>query len=471
MMRGPLVGALALLLLSSCARTPAASEGPEVQDEEMEPGEDWPGGEATTPENGSSAFSRPVPTLSASGLSAFGTGEALFNADWLVAPDARGDRDGLGPLFNAVSCEACHFQNGRGSPPESEDQPTASLLLRLSVPGEGEHGGPRPEPTYGDQLQPRAIPGVPAEGRATLVWEDLSGSFADGEPWTLRAPVYRVSQLAHGPLAADVRMSPRVAQPLVGLGLLAAVPEASLLEWADPDDADGDGISGRPNRVWSVHRGRVELGRFGWKANQPDLEQQNAGAMRGDLGITSPLFPTDACTSAESACREAPSGGAPELDASKLEVLTAYIQTLAVPARRAPDSPQVLRGKALFHRAGCAGCHRPTLDTGEVEGHPELSGQHIWPYSDLLLHDMGEALADGYEDFLASGTEWRTPPLWGIGLTRNVSGHTRFLHDGRARSLLEAIVWHGGEAQAARDAVLQFSREERDALLAFLDSL
>ena len=471
------VSALALGLWSACE--PSAPVTPELpatstpppQEVGVEPGEDAPGGEATTRAGDAQAFSRPAPNLPTARLSAFGAGEALFEADWFVAPHARQDRDGLGPLFNSLSCEACHFQNGRGAPPLSEEQPTVSLLLRLSVPGENEHGGPKPEPTYGDQLQTRAVTGVPAEGRATLTWEERRGTFADGEAWVLRAPRYHVSQLAHGPLAADVRVSPRVAQPLVGPGLLEAVPEAQLLEWADADDADGDGISGRPNRVWSVRRGRVELGRFGWKANQPDLEQQNAGALRGDLGITTALFPTESCTPAQTACLDAPGGGTPELDAGKLDALTAYTAGLAVPARRGHDTPLVLRGKATFHRVGCARCHRPSLTTGEVAGRPELSQQRLWPYSDLLLHDLGEELADGAQDFLATGSEWRTPPLWGLGLTRTVSGHTRLLHDGRARSVLEAVLWHGGEARAARDAVLQLSRSERDALLAFLDSL
>ncbi|MET0403372.1 MAG: di-heme oxidoredictase family protein, partial [Cystobacter sp.] len=250
-----------------------------------------------------------------------------------------------------------------------------------------------------------------------------------------------------------------------------AVSEAHLLEWEDPDDRDGDGISGRANRVWSARRQRVELGRFGWKANQPDLEQQNAAALKGDLGITTPLFPTEACTPTQSACLAAPSGGAPELDESKLSALTTYTAALGVPARRGHDAPGVLQGKDVFHRVGCARCHRPSLETGAVEERPEFSHQRLWPYSDLLLHDMGEALADGAEDFLASGQEWRTPPLWGLGLTHTVSGHTRLLHDGRARTVLEAILWHGGEAASARDAVLRLSRNERDALLSFLDSL
>lgn len=468
-MRGSHAFSVAALVLLAACEQPAPPSSPPWA--EVEPGEESPGGTATVRESGPSAFSRPAVSLSAEQLSAFGAGEALFEADWFAAPHPRSDRDGLGPLFNSVSCEACHFQNGRGAPPSGLNQPTLSLLVRLRVPGTGEHGSPRPDPVYGDQLQTRAMAGVAAEGRVTLTWEEQRGSFADGEPWVLLKPSYQFSQLAYGPLDPQLRLSPRVAQPLVGLGLLAAVPEAQILEWADPEDADGDGLSGRPNRVWSVRSGREELGRFGWKANQPDLEQQNAAAFLGDLGITSPLFPAESCTPSQADCLNAPSGGAPELDQGKLDALTLYTAALAVPARRGHDTPQVLQGKAVFHRVGCARCHRPTLVTGEVEGLPQLSGQLLWPYTDLLLHDMGEPLADGAEDFLASGQEWRTPPLWGIGLTSTVSGHTRFLHDGRARSLLEAILWHGGEARASRDSVLQLSREEREALIAFLESL
>jgi CxxC motif-containing protein (DUF1111 family) len=437
----------------------------------VEEGEQRPGGATTVPSPGAAtAFKRPAANLTLERRAEFFTGEAVFEADWLPAPGTQAERDGLGPLFHSVSCVACHVGNGRGRPPE-EDAVADTLLVRLSLPGADAHGGPLPEPTYGDQLQPRGIPGVPAEGQARLHWTEVSGRFADGAPYSLAAPQLYLTDLAHGPLSPDTRTSARVAQPLPGLGLLAAVPEATWLEWADPDDVDGDGISGRPNRVWSRREGRAVLGRFGWKANQPDLEHQNAGALLGDMGLTSPRFPDEACTEAQAECRARHHGGAPEVSERQARALGFYTHTLAVPARERVDAPEVLAGKALFHRAGCARCHRPSLTTGTLAGYPELSGQRIWPYTDGLLHDLGEALADGREDFLATGREWRTPPLWGLGRTRAVSGHTRLLHDGRARTPLEAILWHGGEAEAAREAVRHLTQAERDALVAFLDSL
>jgi CxxC motif-containing protein (DUF1111 family) len=215
----------------------------------------------------------------------------------------------------------------------------------------------------------------------------------------------------------------------------------------------------------------VRVGRFGWKANQPTIEQQVAGAFLGDMGLTTPLFGVQQCSPAQEACIAAPDGGAPEVDESKVARITFYLHTLAVPARRDVDDPTVLRGRALFESTGCASCHTARHRTGELEGYPWLSDQEIWPYTDLLLHDMGDGLADGRPDYAADGREWRTPPLWGIGLVETVSGHELLLHDGRARGLAEAILWHGGEAEASREAFRAMELADREALLAFLRSL
>jgi CxxC motif-containing protein (DUF1111 family) len=260
---------------------------------------------------------------------------------------------------------------------------------------------------------------------------------------------------------------------MIGLGLLEAVPAEDILAGADPEDTDGDGISGRANRVWSDEFRREMLGRFGYKAGQPTIRAQAAAAFAGDLGISTPLHPAGwgDCTAAEVDCRAAPDGGAPEADTEVLDLVTFYSRNLAVPARRDVDDPEVLAGKRVFHDAGCAACHRPKFVTHRLEDRPEQSFQLIWPYTDMLLHDMGEGLADHRPEEQASGTEWRTAPLWGIGMTETVSGHTLFLHDGRARSLLEAILWHGGEAQPARDTVVSMPKSDRDALIRFLESL
>jgi CxxC motif-containing protein (DUF1111 family) len=346
-----------------------------------------------------------------------------------------------------------------------------SMLLRLSIPGSDRRTGVVPEPRYGDQLNGQAIPGVLPEGNVRMTYEERPGRFADGEPFHLRQPTYTVTDLHYGPLHPQTRLSPRVAPAMIGLGLLEAVPERVILAHADPDDRDANGISGRPNWVWDVAAQQSVMGRFGWKANQPSVAQQTSGAFLGDIGITSALFPYENCTGVQNTCQKAPSGGRPEIAANLLDQVIFYSRTLAVPARREAAHAAVRRGQVLFAQAQCTRCHLPTLRTGDVEGLPPLSQQTIHPYTDLLLHDMGEGLADNRPDFEATGREWRTAPLWGIGLVPTVNGHTTYLHDGRARNLSEAILWHGGEAQAAREHFRHMPRADREALLRFLASL
>ncbi len=417
----------------------------------------------------------------------FKVGNGIFKKLWVTAPSSTRGSDGLGPLYNARACQRCHLRDGRGQPPRSADEIAESMFLRLSIPPQDEaqrralagfRSAVIPEPTYGGQLQSFGIPGHLAEGRMRIDYEAHLLALADGETVTLRAPRYAVSDLGYGPLHPRVMLSPRVAPPMIGLGLLEAVAEDDILSWADPEDRDGDRISGKPNWSWSVADQEVMLGRFGWKAGQPTIAQQSAGAFAGDIGLATALFPAPAgdCTAVQSACRAAPHGadsgaGGLEVPRELFDLVVFYSRNLAVPARRNVDQPQVLSGKRLFYQAGCVACHRPKYVTRREAVAPEQSHQLIWPYSDLLLHDMGERLADRRPEGNADGREWRTQPLWGIGLTRTVSGHSYFLHDGRARTLLEAILWHGGEAAAAQEAVVAMSRAERAALLAFLDSL
>jgi CxxC motif-containing protein (DUF1111 family) len=308
--------------------------------------------------------------MSSERRSDFFVGNSFFKQNWVIAPASTEARDGLGPLYNARSCSACHFKDGRGSPPSAPDEPMVAVLIRLSVPGEGEHGGPAPDPTYGGQLQPSAIPGVAPEGKAAVTYEEVPGAYGDGERFSLRRPIYELTDLAYGPMGEGAMISPRVAPAMVGLGLLEAVPEEAILEAADPDDGDGDGIAGVPNRVWDARLGREALGRFGWKAGQPTVEQQTAGAFLGDMGITTPLFGTQDCTDAEVDCLAAPAGGDPEASPEVLARVAFYSSTLAVPARRAWDDPDVLRGKQLFLDAGCGACHTPKLMTGALGGRP-----------------------------------------------------------------------------------------------------
>lgn len=338
-------------------------------------------------------------------------------------------------------------------------------LVRLGLVGAD--GQLRAEPSYGYQLQDRALPGHAPEGSFTVETSEVKGRYVDGASFTLEAarPVIRGG--AGAALAPEVRLSLRLPPSLIGLGLLEAVAEGAILDQADPEDRDGDGISGRAARVVEAASGAVRLGRFGWKASQPSLHAQNAAALREDLGVTTSLYPP----APEEA---APLGGLPaaaELSDEDLDKLTRYVRLLEPPARRDLADPEVRRGEALFSSFGCAACHRPSLQTGEVTDLPELSRRTIEPFTDLLLHDLGDALADERPEGGASGREWRTAPLWGLGLLGAISGEVRLLHDGRARSVEEAILWHGGEGQAAREQFRRASAAERAALLRFLSSL
>ncbi|MGC9448360.1 di-heme oxidoredictase family protein [Cereibacter johrii] len=415
----------------------------------------------------------------------FKLGNGLFRKLWVASPSSTQASDGLGPLYNARGCQNCHLKDGRGHVPESPGDEAVSMFLRLSVPG-----GPTPEgieewiatsaePTYGGQLQDFAAPGLVPEGRMRIDWQEVPVTLGDGTVVTLRKPSYSVEDLGYGPMAADAMLSPRVTPQMIGLGLLEAIPAADILAHADPDDRDGDGISGRPSFVWSAEADAPMLGRFGLKAGAPTVLQQSAAAFSGDMGIANTLFPEPwgECTEAQAACRAAPHGIEPgkrddlEIDRTGLALTAFYARNLAVPERRRVEDPQVLRGKQLFHEAGCPACHVPKFVTHRLKDQPEQSFQLIWPYTDLLLHDMGEGLADGRPEGRATGREWRTAPLWGIGLTEQVSGHANFLHDGRARSILEAVLWHGGEAEAAKARVMALPAPDRAALVAFVEDL
>ena len=426
------------------------------------------GGDTTIGISSRSAFEMAAPNLNEEELDSFQYGNRLFNTNWVIAPASVKSFDGLGPLFNRVSCSGCHFKDGRGRPPlpgETMD----SMLLRLSVAGTDPHGGPKPHPVYGEQLQERAIPGVPVEGLTQITYTELPGKYPDGSAYSLQQPAYTITKLGYGPLG-EIMISPRVSPPVFGLGLLEAIPLKTLQALEDPEDKNGDGISGRLNRVWNPQTKRMEAGRFGWKANKPTLRAQEAGAAAGDIGITSIVAPETDCTAAQKDCLNAPDGGKPELRTSDLDKLEFYLRTLAVPARRNMDDPQTIQGELLFHQLACVSCHTPTLQTGPHKV-KAIANQRIHPYTDLLLHDMGEALADHRPDFAATGSEWRTPPLWGIGLVPVVNKHSRYLHDGRARNLEEAILWHGGEAEQAKENFTKLNKAQREAVLKFLESL
>ncbi len=426
-----------------------------------------PGGAATSkgPRN-RSAFSNPSGNMSFERQLDFKVGDGVFRKLWVAAPASTRSSDGLGPLFNARACQACHLKDGRGRPPAAGETP-ASLLFAL-----GSADG-KPDPVYGGQLQTFGIQGHAAEASLRIEYQPLPVTLADGETITLRRPVYHFSAFAYGAIDTATRFSPRIAPPMIGVGLLELIPEANILARADPDDRNNDGIRGITRKVWSAAEQREMLGRFGWKNGAATIADQTANAFFNDMGLSTDLHRAGFgdCTPAQAACRSAPHGveaaGDVEVPRKLFDLTVFYARNLAVPTRENSRAADVQRGQKLFGEIGCAACHVPRQVTGSHPDRPELSNQVIWPYTDLLLHDMGDELADGGKD----GRLWRTPPLWGLGLTKRVNDHEFMLHDGRADGILEAILWHGGEAAAARQRVIGLSKPDRAALLSFLNSL
>ncbi len=458
------------LLLSTLATALAAS----LQASAAPPGhppEAFSGGTTTVFNDGKDAYSLPLGNVSRETRRQFVVGNSFFNENWIIAPASAQARDGLGPLFHARSCSTCHIKDGRGGPPQ-EGETMTGLLLRLSLPGQAPHGAPLPDSIYGGQLAVRALPGSQPEADVPIQWVKSIRTLPDGETIELRRPEFGPITWHYGPPAAGLLIGPRLAPPIYGNGLLEAIPEATLRALTDSDDTNHDGISGRLNEVWSLEFQKTVPGRFGWKANQPSLRQQTADAFLGDIGITTSIHPQESLTALQQPTLGIlPHGGTPELSDHILDRVVTYTQSLAVPARRQLDDPTVRLGEKLFSQVNCNACHLPELKTGSDHPLKELRDQTIRPYTDLLLHDMGEGLADHRPDFLATGTEWRTPPLWGIGLNGAVNGNTFYLHDGRARSFNEAILWHDGESKASREAFEKLTKEERAALIAFLGSL
>lgn len=463
----------------------AAVTAPPTDFTKPEPFETKSGGATSVPPMASAdAFSQLSGNMAFDRQMDFRLGNGLFRKSWIAAPASTKASDGLGPFSNARACQDCHLKDGRGHVPVA-DEAAVGLFLRLSVAGGVAPAGipdylpSLPHPVLGWQLQNFAAPGLAAEGRMHLDYTDLAVTLGDGTVVTLRKPGYHVDTMGQGDPGRELMTSPRLASQMIGLGLLEAVPADDILSWVDEADADGDGISGRANIVMSEEYGVPMLGRFGWKAGMPTVREQAAAAFSGDMGLSTVIHPDPYgdCTLAQVECRSAATGqdagvrDGLEVDRAALDLITFYSRNLAVPERRRVDAPDVLRGKALFHDLACAACHRPKFVTHRLWGQPEQSFQLIWPYTDLLLHDMGEGLADGRPEARATGREWRTAPLWGVGLTAQVTGRTEFLHDGRARTLTEAILWHGGEAQASRDGFADLPKPDRDALIAYLESL
>lgn len=490
------------------------------------------GGAATTFVSSNDAFSQRPPAIAKNFMldAVFKSGDHLF----------RSQMNGVGPLLNTGNCQGCHLNDGRGVVPKSVDEPFTSMLVKL-----GDISG-RADPVYGDQIKPftferfvtsNTAAGTPSFGAGLsgdlvgeafpfIEFEELTGSYADGETYSLRQPIYKFKDLAYGDFTDNARFSVRVAPQVFGAGLLGAIPEKHIIALADPDDIDGDEISGRVSWVSDVATDQKRVGRFAYKAQTSSVLQQVAAAFNGDSGVTSSLFPDESCTPSQTACLtaandEANVGPTPDVDDTVLAFIEFYNRTLAVPARRGFDKtskqwdPQVANGRTHFMQIGCDSCHTPRHQTGLAKGSvlgmvgltgltddappvDVLSNQTIYPYTDLLVHDMGgqctvaredlnqkqsesgeqclyvqrcTGLADGLPQGDVTGTEWKTPALWGLGLVQTVNPQATFLHDGRARTIEEAVLWHDGEAQQSQQAFVNLIKTERKDLLAFLQSL
>lgn len=422
------------------------------------------GGLATTFDETSQAFTHAIDGLEGRDGFVHEKGDQAFEQPFVSWPaDKFG---GLGYIYNNVSCISCHHNDGKGTP--TAGLQNSSLLIRVSIPGEDEHGAPLSVPGYGFQVQDKALIGIIPEASVNIQYTSVPVTYPDGTTITLRKPAYTLSNL-YSPLPAIYYISPRLAPPVFGIGLLDNIPDNTLLSFADENDADGDGISGRPNYIFDTALNIKRIGRFGLKANTISLQNQVALAYQQDMGVTNYLFP-DENSKTQSQDKQGDKTII-ELPDSTLRNVIFYVKTLAVPARRNVTDATNKKGEAIFSQLNCTGCHKQTMYTGYVTDVPSLSNQRIHPYTDLLLHDMGDGLADGRPDFVATGSEWRTTPLWGLGMLQKVQGVAYYLHDGRAQSIEEAILWHGGEAQKSRDAFMSLNKEDRNALLAFLKSL
>lgn len=424
-----------------------------------------PGGTGSIRNRSTQAFSLPFRGINDDQHTQFIIGNSLFRTNWVSFPSSVEKLQGLGPLFNTRSCASCHQNDGRGSPPLDTKSPFVGILFRIS----DKANGFKPVKNYGDQIQPDGLPGVPGEATPTVKYDEVKSTYPDGTTYALVKPTYQITNPNYGPLPETTVISPRVAPQMVGLGLIETITETDILKNSDPDDKNQDGVSGRPN--WISAEGKKKLGRFGWKANQQSVESQVAGAFAGDMGITSRLHRNSNCEPEQKLCAESPSSKKLEIDNQDLDSVITYSKLLAVPERELINEADIKVGESLFSESKCTSCHIPSFTTGENSLLPILSNQVIFPYSDFLLHDMGEELADHRPDIDADGNEWRTPPLWGIGLIHTVNKHNRLLHDGRARGVEEAILWHGGEAVPAKKKFMSLNQTQRKQLIQFVESL
>ena len=415
------------------------------------------------------SFMKAYSNLNDEQIDQFMLGKSFFRIPWVEAPSATTARDGLGPLFNANTCTSCHPNNALGGVYTKKGNISRSMVVRLSVLSEPsleerksiEKVGFLPHPVYGAQISLNGLADVPYEAKLHISYEEQKVFYPDNSYVTLRKPNYELKNLNYGPLGDSVSITVRKAPALVGLGLLEQIDDADILKNADEHDSNKDGISGRANRVYSIENNDYRLGKYTYKASAPTVKQQIAGAFHNDMGLTSTLFPVENCTSSQTKCNEAPKPrdtiDVPDL---RLDAINFYLQNLKVPVSK----KKVPQGEKLFSSIGCASCHTPSFTT--------KNGLEVKVYSDFLLHDMGEALSDGRSEFLATKNEWKTAPLWGINSFEKAIGKkVDYLHDGRARNLEEAILWHGGEALNAKNSFMRLNKKQREQIIEFLETL
>lgn len=448
---GTLAATGIVVMLASLSPHTASTAAPDSAEHLPSPGGEW-----TRPRQPGPTYMAPAWHFDDDEELAFYTGLSFFRSPWVIAPSSTAAHDGLGPLFNAHSCEACHVNGGRGKS-LLDDPDAAALAVRVAV--RTEDGSAEPHPRYGSVLQTRSTyrPGGAGEASFAMTAEPTG----DGES-NLRAPMLHITPGNADEAPDRWLVSARVPPPLLGMGLLQDIPEEAILGAADALDDDGDGVSGRPH--WRGEGNSRALGRFGWKAVHPTVAAQTGAAFRDDIGITNVAFPKESCTAEQPTCLALPTGAGEEgveIPPLLFDFVVHFVAHMP-PPKAGKLTARVRRGRELFARNGCDGCHRPSFET---------SHGTIWPYTDLMLHDMGPGLADGFPEGDATGSEWRTPPLWGIGTAAKVTGHTTLLHDGRARDVREAILWHGGEAESARRRFVESSAEDQRALTAFVNAL
>ena len=418
-----------------------------------------------------SSLLKPVNNLTDEDYDKFMLGKSFFTIPWVEAPSVTTARDGLGPLFNANSCISCHPSNGRGVLFNKDGFVSRSLIAKLSIKSNDlkehkeslKYKGFVPNGIYGEQLSINAIHGIDFEGKIKVDFEELDITFPDGEKQVLLKPKYSLENLNYGVISNDTNISYRLASTLNGVGLIELILDNDILKNVDENDSNRDGISGKANYVYSNITKKEELGKYTWKAGVYSLKEQIASAAHNDMGLTTSIFPYENCTSVQKECNNAPKArNKIDLPDERLDAITFYLKNLKAYSPKITN--EYKEGLEIFEQISCAKCHISSFETKK--------GFKVYPYSDFLLHDMGEELSDGKVEFMALAQEWRTAPLWGLALHKKINKEKpRLLHDGRARSFQEAILWHGGEALNSKENYMNLPKEKREKLLKFLEEL